>query len=403
MKYKPLTLWTWDGIKQNYMSITRTVKPFKADVLKYTDSIGYGMYMEISTNMDLDFNDGGLVHNVPDHKNNELKDLTGFFWCMQMFKIANKDDKRHHYALVDLTFGRGDSFKFKESPRKKKTTRSPFMFALQNANSDTMSLFIDGLKPGENVQYLPRIDDSKTNVLWKSGDGSEFINRDEFISELQRLSLRHFTDTNASKRWGSNLFNPLSWYLTPLPLFRMEQQFDVMLDDFELEELADVIETPQCTAIRQFSYGSWVFTDSTGKTNILKNDQRLSFYTQYIDIYGKIQDAYVPEVFPQEMYGMPIFFTSPSQNDDATGTLPPPKTGSVKFIEVDYEDVAELGFYDFSSQLSSSAAIDGSKSYKVNRILDVNQSVAVNYKRYNVSEVDYINEVSVIGRLTGVI
>lgn len=400
MKYPIQTLWTWDGIRQHYKVLSDTVVPFKAEIVKYTDTIGYGMYMEIATNIDLDFNDGGLVHNVPDHVNNEMWDISGWFWCMQMRKLQDRDDKRHYYSLTDLTFGNSSDFAVIEGGRGKTTKYSTFIRALQNANPDVAGLFIDGATSVDDTQYLDKIDDSKTPIMWTSGD-TKGKGRDELIDTLKRLGERHAPRLTREPSYGRSNESNFDWFLKPIPDFRKRYDYQAMIDEFELEEIADQIITPQYTAIRQYAFKSWAFTDSTGKTNIMKDPNYLTFYTQYLDINGNVQTSLIHDMAFQEMVGMPLFYAEDSSGN-VKARLLPPKRGAIKYIELNYEIQAEIGFQDLSNQLLLSKN-DGLKSYKVYRILDVNQKAVVNYKQYNVMEVDYIEETSVIGRVTGVI
>ncbi len=92
MRYDVMNLWTWDGIQQNFMVAGKTVTPFKAQITTYTDVLGYGMYIEIRSNKNLDDYVGSLVHNVPTHQGTTPADLSGFFWCLQLTKLSEEGE-----------------------------------------------------------------------------------------------------------------------------------------------------------------------------------------------------------------------------------------------------------------------------------------------------------------------
>ena len=114
MRYDVMTLWTWDGIQQNMRVAGPTVTPFKAQITTYTDILGYGMYIEFKSNTNLDKYVGKLIHNTPDHVGTTPADLTGFFWCLQLGKIAKENDKSYTYCLFDLTFGNSKDWSLHE-------------------------------------------------------------------------------------------------------------------------------------------------------------------------------------------------------------------------------------------------------------------------------------------------
>ena len=180
MRYPIMNLWTWDGTKSTFKIAGGKTMPFKAQVIAYTDIIGYGMYIEIKSNKNLDDYVGALVHNVPTHIATTPADLTGFFWCLQLGKLSDRGDRSYHYSLTDLTFGADNDFKLREAPKSKSSNTSPFIRALQNANPQVANNFLDGDNPTADTQYLNYVDDSKGNIFYK-GENLDGIGRDEMV------------------------------------------------------------------------------------------------------------------------------------------------------------------------------------------------------------------------------
>ncbi|ALA06996.1 hypothetical protein AXI71_gp42 [Lactococcus phage GE1] len=399
MKYPKLTLWTWDGTRQRYMIPSSRSKRFKANIVKYTDTIGYGMQMEITTRTNLDEFVGGLVHNVPDHENMSPRDLTGFWWCLQLFKIKDSDEKINRYMLVDLTFGKSNNFKYIESRRAKTATQSPFARALTNANPDKLGLFVDGQAITPNVNYLRFYRDSKTNLLYQGSDNTDGLKREDLINFFIRSGERHSPRMQREPSFGTSQDNVFDWYLEPVPEFRTGQNFDTMLDEYELEEIVDQQEALPYTAVRQWNYRAYWVQKANGQPGdyiLMEDKTKVDVFTQYIAEDNTIERSSYRGVDPQEIFGLPMFIDGfPDRS-----TLKPPRIGGVKFVQQD-SDIEQ--YEDFTSMLQSQLALSRDKNYKVNRVLDVNQRVSVNYRSYIVTEVDYINEISVIGKVTGII
>lgn len=391
MRYPIMNLWTWDGTKSTFKIAGGKTMPFKAQVTTYTDVIGYGMYIEIKANKNLDDYVGALVHNVPTHVGTTPADLTGFFWCLQLGKLANQGDKSYHYSLTDLTFGSDDNFSLREAPKSKSNSASPFIRALQNANPQVANNFLDGDNPVANTQYLNFVDDSKGNIFYK-GENLDGIGRDEMVTYLKSTFERHSPQLLQEPQFRDS-FNTKSWYLKPIPDFKKVQSYDYMLDEYEIEEIVDNFTPLPVTAVRQWAY--WFYSDGR------EDKSRISMNTQYIDEDGNYQNIYIKETLPQEAYGFPVFFAP--ANSDGTGTITgrnkPARLGSMRIMQIE----GNQGFLNYSNALSRFDAFARQKSYKVYRAIDVNQIAFYKDKGFIVSEVDYINEISVIGGTTGVI
>lgn len=389
MRYDIMNLWTWDGIQQNFMTAGKTVTPFKAQIVTYRDVLGYGMYIEIKANKNLDDYVGNLVHNVPTHQGTTPADLNGFFWCLQLFKLSEEGDRSYKYGLVDLTLGNSKDWSLHEEALGT-TNQSAAIRALQNANPDVTNLFLDGDNPATNVQYFESIDDSKSNIFY-SGLGNEgSVSRDDFITWLKSSNERHYPDLIQRPKFSSGAINNLRWYLKPIPKFRSRQSYDYMLDEYEIEEIVDQNAVLPYTAVRQWAYQRLVYPDTNTK---VENKNLVSMYTQYVDKDGKIESLYQTKVAPQEVFGYPVWFTK-----DNRGM--PPKGGSIKFMQL---DVDQNTYPDMTSVLRRGDTYGVQKSFKVYRALDINQNVFYKEAAFKVSEVDYINEISVIGGTTGII
>lgn len=391
MRYPIMNLWTWNGTKSSFKIAGGKTMPFKAQITAYTDVIGYGMYIEIRANKNLDEYLGGLVHNVPTHVGTTPADLEGFFWCLQLNKLSDEGDKSYKYSLTDLTFGNSDDFSLRESPISKTSKTSPFIRALQNANPQAANNFLDGENPTANTQYLNFVNDSTGNIFFR-GENLDGIGREEMINYFKSTFERHSPKLLQEPQFR-NSFTTASWYLKPIPEFKKVQSYDYMFDEYEIEEIVDNNTPLPVTAVRQWAY--WFYSDGR------EDKSRISINTQYIDVNGKQNNFYIREAAPQEAYGFPVFFAAP--NSDGTGTVTgygaPARLGAMQILQVE----GNQGFIDYSSALSKYDAFAKQKSYKIYRALDINQTVFYKGKSFNVSEVDYINEVSVIGGTTGVI
>lgn len=389
MRYDIMNLWTWDGIQQNFMTAGKTVTPFKAQVVTYTDVLGYGMYIEIKSNKNLDDYVGNLVHNVPTHQGTTPADLNGFFWCLQLIKLSEEGDRSYKYGLVDLTLGNSKDWSLHEEALGT-TNQSAAIRALQNANPDVTNLFLDGDNPATNVQYFESINDSKSNIFY-SGIGNEgSVSRDDFITWLKSSNERHYPDLIQRPKFSSGAINNLRWYLKPIPKFRSQQSYDYMLDEYEIEEIVDQNAVLPYTAVRQWAYQRLTYPGTNTK---VENKNIVSMYTQYVDKDGKIESLFQDNVAPQEVYGYPVWFTK-----DNRGM--PPKGGSIKFMQL---DIDQNTYPDMTSVLRRGDNYAVQKSFKVYRALDINQNVFYKGAAFKVSEVDYINEISVIGGTTGII
>ena len=389
MRYDVMTLWTWDGIQQNMRVAGPTVTPFKAQITAYTDILGYGMYIEFKSNTNLDKYVGKLIHNTPDHVGTTPADLTGFFWCLQLGKIAKENDKSYTYCLFDLTFGNSKDWSLHEEAIGT-TKQSAAIRALQNANPDVTNLFIDGQNPATDTQYFESINDSQTNVFYSGIGNDGDVKRDDFITWLKSSNERHSPRLMQQATFSSGAINNLRWYLKPIPVFRNLQSYDYMLDEFEVEEIVDQNAVLPYTAIRQWSYQKLVYPGTTQK---VENKNLVSMYTQYITKDDKIESLYQTEVAPQEVFGYPVFFTK-----DSRGM--PPKGGAIKFMQL---DVDQTTYPDMQATLRRGDNYGVQKSFKIYRALDINQNVFYKGAAFKVSEVDYINEISVIGGTTGII
>lgn len=390
-----MELYTWDGVQSHLRKGGPTVTNFNAKITAYTDIIGYGMYIEITASKDLDEYVGYLVHNTPDHVGTSPADLTGFFWVLKLNKIAEDGDKRYRYSLTDLTWGQSDKWKLYEPPLTGNSSR--FIHALMNANPDSTNLFIDGETTRANTQYLNRIDDSKTNIFY-SGENDDGVERGEVVTWLKSMRERATPKLQQKPSFTTGGGNGYQWYVNPFPDFKKVQSYDYMLDEWEVEEIVDQNTEPPYTAVRQWAY--WQYKDPNNPNNITEDKTKVSIYTQYIDDLGNINSYYIRQAPHQDVYGYPIFFgTDPNTNAPA-GIGRPPKAGSTRFMQL---QAGQSAFYDFSGSLATLSAFSKSKSYKIYRALDINQYVFYKNQPYIVSEVDYINEVSVIGGTTGVI
>lgn len=389
MRYDVMNLWTWDGIQQNFMVAGKTVTPFKAQITTYTDILGYGMYIEIRANKNLDEYVGNLVHNVPTHQGTTPADLNGFFWCLQLTKLSEEGDRSYKYGLVDLTLGNSKDWSLHEEAKGNRT-ESPAMRAIMNANPDVTNMFLDGEAPVSNTQYFESVDDSKTNVFYSGLGNDGAASRDDFITWLKSSNERHFPKLIQKPAFSSAGVNNLRWYLKPLLQFRSQQSYDYMLDEYEIEEIVDQNAVLPYTAVRQWSYQRLVYPGTNTK---VENKNLVSIYTQYVTKDGDIESLYTTEVAPQEVYGYPVFFTG-----DKRGM--PPKGGSIKFMQL---DIDQTTYPDMTSVLRRGDTFAVQKSFKVYRALDINQNVFYKGAAFKVSEVDYINEISVIGGTTGII
>nr|DAK55875.1 MAG TPA: hypothetical protein [Caudoviricetes sp.] len=384
-----MTLWTWDGIQQNFKVAGETVTPFKAQITAYTDILGYGMYIEFKSNTNLDKYVGNLVHNTPDHVGTTPADLNGFFWCLQLAKIAKENDKSYTYCLFDLTFGNSKDWSLHEEALGNRSA-SPAIRALMNANPDVTNLFLDGENPVDGTQYFESLNDSKTNVFYSGIGNDGDVKRDDFITWLKSSNERHSPKLLQNPTFSSAGINNLRWYLKPIPVFRNQQSYDYMLDEYEVEEIVDQNAVLPYTAVRQWAYQRLVYPGTNQKA---ENKNIVSMYTQYITKDGKIESLLQDGVAPQEVYGYPVFFTK-----DKRGM--PPKGGAIKFIQL---DVDQDVYVDMTTTLRRGDMYSVQRSFKIYRALDINQNVFYKGAAFKVSEVDYINEISVIGGTTGVI
>lgn len=394
MRYPILNLWTWDGAKERFKKASRHSVPFKAQVTAYTDIIGYGMYMEIKSNKNLDDHLGYLVHNTPDHEGTTPADLTGFFWCLQLTKLADEGDKSFKYALIDLTFGKSSDFKVYEPAAQ--ANKSQGIHALMNANPDTFGLFMDGQTSIVGVNYLNNMEDSKTNLFY-SGDDNGGVGRDEVINFFKSSFERHSPRLQRNPSFLTNGGNKLSWYVNPIPDFKKVQSYDYMLDEFEVEEIVDQNAVLPYTVVREWSY--WTWTNPNNSNEITEDKSKVSLQTSYFDEDGNYKSLYIRTSPPQDIYGFPAFFGDDSSgNVRAVGT--PPVMGATKFVQL---PKGATKFNDYSDALRKWRQFAPQKSYKIYRALDINQHVFYKNRSYIITEVDYINEISVIGGTTGII
>lgn len=393
MRYPVMKLWTWDGTRESYKISGGKTTPFKAQITAYTDVIGFGMYIEFRSNKNLDDYIGCLVHNTPTHKGTTPADLEGFFWCLQLNKLSDIGDNSYLYSLTDLTWGSSDSWSLRESPKSAMGAKSPFISSLTNANPSVTGLFIDGQGAGDNAQNLQNIDDSKTNIFY-TGDDLDGVSREKVVDYLQSMNERHSPTLNSAPGFQKHSSSVKSWYLKPLQSWKKQQSYDYMLDEYEVEEIVDNNAPIPITGIRQWAY--WRYPDGR------EDKTKASLYTQYIDEANNFRANYIKQALPQEVFGYPLFFAA--ANSDGTGTvegrLPPAKIGSTKFIQLEPEATT---YYNFQSALSKMSSFSVQKSFKIYRALDINQHVFYKNSAFVVSEVDYINEISVIGTTTGVI
>lgn len=396
MRYPILNLWTWDGAKEHLRKANKHCVPFKAQVTAYTDVIGYGMYMEIKSNKNLDEHLGYIVHNTPDHKGNTPADLTGYFWALQLYKLANENDNSYKYALFDLTFGKSSEFKIYEMPFETNTKHSRSAHALMNANPDTFGLFMDGQTATNGVNYFNNFEDSKNNLFY-SGDDDNGVGRDEMINFLKSSFERHSPKLQQGPTFRTNGGNELSWYINPIPDFKKVQSYDYMLDEFEVEEIVDQQAVLPYTIIREWSY--WKYANPNNPNDVTEDKNKVSSNTSYIDVDGNINTLYIRSHSHQDVFGNPAFF-----GDDASGKTVAlgkmPVMGATKFNQL---PKGVNSFSDYTSTLIKWQSFQKQKSYKIYRALDINQIVFYKGKSYIVTEVDYINEISVIGGTTGII
>lgn len=391
-----MNLWTWNGLKETFKTASRGSTPFKAQIVTYTDVVGYGMYIEIKSNKNLDDYIGHMVHNTPTHKGTTPADLEGFFWCLQLFKLSDENDKSYSYALSDLTFGKSEKFKIYERPRPNKAKVSYGIGALMNANADTLSLYTDGETPTQNVNYLNNMKDSETNIFY-TGDNNDGVSREDFVEFLKSSFERHSPKLQTRPSFEKNGDGALRWYINPIPDFKKVQSYDYMLDEYEVEEIVDQTAVMPYVAVREWAY--WKYIDPSNPNNVTEDKSKVSMSTTYIDESGNYNSLYIRETVPGNIYGFPLFFGDTSSGTiDAVGGVP--KIGSVKITQLPKENPE---FTDYSGAISKWATFSKQKSYKIYRALDINQVVFYKGKSYVVSEVDYINEVSVIGGTTGII
>lgn len=393
MRYPVMNLWTWDGSRESYKVAGGLTMPFKAQITTYTDVIGFGMYIEFKSNKNLDKYVGALVHNTPTHKGTTPADLNGFFWCLQLNKLSDANDRSYNYSLTDLTWGSSEDWSLREAAKSATGSKSPFISSLTNANPSVTGLFIDGQGTADNRQNLQNIDDSKTNIFY-TGDNIEGVSREKVVDYLQSMNERHAPTLNTAPTWQRHSSSPKSWYLKPLQNWKKLQSYDYMLDEFEVEEIVDNNAPMPTTGIRQWAY--WKYSDGR------EDKTKVSIYTQYIDERNNLNSNYIKQALPQEVFGYPLFFKAANSDGSGTveGRLLPPKVGATKFIQLE-PDATE--FYNFNEALSKMSAFSAQKSYKIYRALDINQHVFYKGSAFVVSEVDYINEISVIGSTTGVI
>lgn len=396
MRYPILNLWTWDGAKEHLRKANKHCVPFKAQVTAYTDVIGYGVYMEIKANKNLDEHLGYIVHNTPDHKGTTPSDLTGYFWALQLYKLSNENDNSYKYALVDLTFGKSSDFKIYEPPFKPNTKNSQSAHSLMNANPDTFGLFIDGQNAETGVNYFNNFEDSKNNLFY-SGDDDNGVGREEMINFLKSSFERHAPKLQQEPTFITNGGNNLSWYINPIPDFKKVQSYDYMLDEFEVEEIVDQQTVLPYSIIREWAY--WRYTNPNNPNDVTEDKSRVSINTTYIDVEGNLNTLYIRSSPHQDLFGYPAFF-----GDDANGKVRAigkmPVMGATKFNQLPKENTS---FTDYRNTLIKWQAFQKQKSYKIYRALDINQIVFYKGKSYIVTEVDYINEISVIGGTTGII
>lgn len=395
MRYPILNLWTWDGAKEHLRRAGGNSVPFKAQVTAYTDILGYGMYMEIKANKNLDDYLGLIVHNTPDHIGTTPADLTGFFWALQLTKLSEEGDKAFRYALIDLTFGNSSNFALHEVATDS-SNRSPAARALMNANPDSFGLFMDGQPPVANTNYFNNITDSKMNVFY-TGEDNNGSTREDMIDFFRSSFERHSPKLQTEPNFASDRFNRFSWYQNPIPDFKKIQSYDYMLDEFEVEEIIDQNSVLPYTIIREWSY--WRFTNPSNPNDVREDKSKVSMQTSYIDVNGNYQSLYIREAAQQEVYGYVAFAADEAGvGVVAKGTMP--KMGATKFIQL---PAGASTFNNYQNTLNKWATFAKQKSYKVYRALDVNQHVFYNGQAYIVSEVDYINEISVIGGTVGII
>lgn len=395
MRYPIMNLWTWDGAKEHFKKVNTHCVPFKAQITAYTDVIGYGMYIEIKANKNLDDHIGYIVHNVPDHKGTTPADLTGFFWALQLNKISRENDKSYNYALIDLTFGNSSDFKIYEPPFTSGNT-SRAAHALMNANPDAFGLFMDGQTTSANINYFNNIEDSKHNVFY-TGDNDNGVGRDEMIDFFRSSFERHSPKLQEKPSFTTNGGNKLSWYVNPIPDFKKVQSYDYMLDEFEVEEIIDQQAVLPYTIVREWSY--WRYTNPNNPNDITEDRSKVSISTSYIDVDGNYKNLYIRQAPHQDIFGYPAFF---GDNDAglvrAIGTMP--VMGATKFNQLPKENTT---FNNYQATLLKWQKFQKQKSYKIYRALDLNQIVFYKGASYIITEVDYINEVSVIGGTVGII
>ena len=360
-------------------------KRFKAKIhlRKFTYTIDYGLYIEFTSNINLDDFDGWLMSHDSTATPKGLHDIENYNWVLQLGKVVN--GQKNYYYGADLTFGTSDEFSILEMPPKRISNgSSPFTWSLTNANNDIMSVNADAKVP-TTTDYDMRTFPNGTANMFEPFEGHS---RSEMVDQLLSLQEMHYFDyksdykKNNSRAWL--IYNPVKWAKT------INQK--VIPADI-IEDLSEQTTYRPVTSYREWVY--WVFKDSSGKLTGDDNT-KVDISTYFISDNGTVRRQTSTGASPMEVRGFPAFMgdTTPYY------TVKPGRMITKQLIN-DISANQQTVFTDYTNVLR--AQVDNEPAtLSVNRALSPEFIYKLSmgngkYAQLICSEVDFINEKSTLG------